>query len=113
MERRNFIKAAFLGGASTYLIGCAGGDDNSQTQTETEPQVADLACDDVSALTEAEVQARTNLNYVDVSPKPGEYCNNCSFWVEGESATSCGGCTVIKGPIAPKGYCITWAAKAS
>ena len=110
MERRSFLKTAFIGSAVTVLSGCGGGND---TEAPVQQETAALECNDLTGLTESEINARTNLNYVDVTPKPGQVCDNCAFWAEGATATACGTCTVVKGPIAPKGYCITWAAKQS
>ena len=35
-------------------------------------------------------------------PKGDERCDNCKFWVEG------GGCTKVKGDIAPEAWCDIW-----
>jgi hypothetical protein len=53
---------------------------------------------------------RISLNYVDVSPHGAERdCRNCEFWVAQQEGASCGGCTLIDGPISPLAYCDSWA----
>ncbi|MBW2629495.1 MAG: high-potential iron-sulfur protein [Deltaproteobacteria bacterium] len=37
-------------------------------------------------------------------------CSNCAFYKVGKE-NQCGGCTLVKGPIHPLGYCNSWAAK--
>jgi hypothetical protein len=53
---------------------------------------------------------RISLNYVEVSPHGAEKdCRNCEFWIPGDTAEACGGCTLIGGAIDPLGYCDSWA----
>jgi len=68
-------------------------------------------CTDVSGLTEPEVATRTNLEYVEASPHGTEKdCVNCRFYTGNE--TACGTCTLVKGPVNPRGYCKSWVIKA-
>lgn len=69
-----------------------------------------LTCDDVSGLTEQQVQTRKALKYVDQSPDPKKRCNGCQFFVKPEKEGMCGGCKLLPGPIHPQGYCTAWAA---
>jgi len=48
------------------------------------------------------------LKYVAHSKEEGKNCENCKFWTPPEGEAICGGCTLIKGPINPKGYCTSW-----
>jgi len=68
-------------------------------------------CEDVSALSEADAQLRSQLEYRDLSPY-GEKksCSNCAFFKAGKE-NQCGQCTIVAGPIHPQGYCNSWAAK--
>lgn len=68
------------------------------------------SCNDVSGLSEAELSARTALQYVDKSPKPEE-CDACALYQPAPEASACGGCQIVKGPIHPKGYCTAFAPK--
>lgn len=72
-----------------------------------------LSCSDTSSLTTAELQTRTQLRYVDATPDAMKNCGNCQFYQAGASPEQCGACTLVKGPIHPRGYCISWAAKQS
>lgn len=101
ISRRVFLArgAAFGAAAGTFLtIGCGGSEE--------------LTCTNVSSLSAGEQAARTGLAYVDTSPHGAQKnCLNCNFYTEAP-AGQCGGCTLIKGPIHPQGYCNGWAAKA-
>lgn len=101
MSRRVFlVRGATLGaavGVSISALGC-GGEEG-------------LSCTDTSGLTPAEQSTRTNLAYVDASPHgAAKNCLNCNFYTAA-GANQCGGCTLVKGPINPDGYCNSWAEK--
>lgn len=70
----------------------------------------ELRCFDTAGLTAAEIQNRTNLKYVDATPDPAKPCEGCQFYTPA-APDQCGGCTVLKGPIHPRGYCTSWAPK--
>ncbi len=72
----------------------------------------ELACTDTSGLGPADVQLRTSLGYVDRSPQPEKLCLNCLHY-KAAAENQCGGCAILKGPVHPKGYCNSWAAKPS
>jgi hypothetical protein len=69
-----------------------------------------LSCQDVSGLSADEQQRRTALQYTDKTPKPEQTCDNCQFY-QAKAADQCGGCTILPGPVHPKGWCASWAAK--
>lgn len=100
LSRRGFIGALGAGtaGFALFVSGCKGG------------KGGELVCTDVSSLTAAEKQARTALKYLDKSPHADKNCTNCQLFKPG-AAGACAACTVIKGPINPKGYCNSWAKK--
>lgn len=69
------------------------------------------SCNDVSGLSTDELNARVNAaGYVERSPDPAKTCANCVHYVPG-APSACGGCKVVKGPIAPEAYCRLWVAK--
>ena len=70
----------------------------------------ELSCDDASSLPPADAQTRTLLAYVDKTPIAEKYCSNCQQY-KAAAENQCGGCNLVKGPIHPKGYCKSWAAK--
>lgn len=113
-SRRDFLKrlsaAGVIGlGASSVLSACGGGESSSETAAPAEAPEAAAGCMDTSGLTEQEVAMRTQLQYVDSSPDPAKLCDNCALFLTPQEGSACGGCNLLKGPIAPKGYCISWA----
>ncbi len=72
---------------------------------------SNLDCSDISGLSAEEAATRTNLEYVEQSPFGDEKnCIGCRFYTGNDS--QCGSCTLVKGPINPKGHCKSWVAKA-
>ncbi len=96
-------------GASTVLSAC-GGDDAPADDDATAD--ADFTCDDVSGLSDQEIQTREQqieaLDYVEATPNPEERCDNCMFWEEPEAGAECGGCDLFPGPVHPEGWCNSW-----
>jgi hypothetical protein len=66
------------------------------------------ACEDVSALSDADKATRSSLKYVSKSPEAAKNCAGCSLFIPGQP---CGTCKVLKGPIAPEGWCSAFAPK--
>ncbi|MEM9070933.1 MAG: high-potential iron-sulfur protein [Myxococcota bacterium] len=104
ITRRVFLaRGASLGaavGVTVVGLSACGGDEG-------------LTCTDTSGLTPPEQATRSNLGYVDHSPHgTAKQCVNCNFY-QPAAANACGGCTLVKGPIHPEGYCNSWAAKQS
>ncbi len=71
-----------------------------------------LECNDTSGLSAGEKQGRDALKYVDKSTMPNKNCLNCGLYKAPAKAGECGGCTILKGPIHPEGYCTGWSPKA-
>jgi hypothetical protein len=129
LNRRDFFRrAAAIGasvaGAGMLLSACkdgGGGGAKSGAESGGGDKAAkggdkagsgELTCTDTSGLTDAEKKTRESLKYVDKSPKPDQNCKNCKLYTEPKNEGECGGCTVVAGPIHPKGYCISWQAAA-
>lgn len=70
-----------------------------------------LSCVDTQGLSEADIQGRKALKYVDKSAKADQNCANCGLYQASQKPDSCGGCTILKGPINPAGYCAGWSKK--
>ena len=119
MNRKEFLRLVFLGLAAgaggSLLASCGSKEETSQTETSggaqktpSRPAAAD-PCADVTGLTDAELTMRNEtLKYIPVSADPDKRCDNCKFWKPSESGEFCGSCELIKGPINPKGYCVSW-----
>lgn len=99
ISRRLFcFTAAGASGLALVGMGCGGGGEEA------------LSCNDVSGLSAAEQATRTSTEYVDASPHGvSKQCLNCNF-KQNLTATACGGCTVVPGPVHPNGYCNLWVA---
>lgn len=73
-------------------------------------KAAALSCTDTSSLNAQQLQTRQTLSYQEPSPKPDQHCSVCRFFTsKGDNA--CGSCTIVPGPINPKGWCKSWTAK--
>lgn len=122
LTRRGFLNRSLALGAfgvagSTLLGACGGGEGGeggSGSASGGEGSVTASECGGYDQLTESELEMRETLGYVDESPQPDKLCTNCQFLeesYEGAPAdTPCVGCQLFAGPVAPEGYCISWAA---
>jgi len=100
-SRKDFLKKITLMGvvaasASTVISACAGGAD---------------PCDDLSGVSDADKQMRTNLGYVKQGQDASKRCDNCQLYVAPSGGSACGGCTLFKGPVHAGGYCNSWVTK--
>ena len=89
------------GGAATIGVGC---------KRELKPAAA---CVDTRGLTEAEVQVRSALGYVDRAAEAQKSCAACQQYVAATEDGACGGCHLLKGPIHPLGTCKAFALRAT
>jgi len=100
-SRREFLQHLVLaGGIGGLLAAC-------------HPKPAQVDCTDVQALSDADKQMRTTLQYIDKSPDPAKICGGCNFFQKPAMVDICGGCTLVKGPIATAGHCTSWIQKAT
>ncbi len=105
LSRRDFVRKlsvfGFVGlGAGSILKACGNGE-----EAETDP---DDPCNDLSDLTDDEIQTREAFEYVAETPNPDERCDNCQFWLPDEHGEECGGCDLFAGPVHPAGWCNSW-----
>lgn len=54
-------------------------------------------------------QMRKALQYVEKSKQKGKNCQGCLQWVAPGKDEKCGGCKLFSGPVAPEGYCLSFA----
>lgn len=112
LTRRQFVQTAAAGAGfltmGMLLAGCdkssGGGGGDQPAEAEDKP----LDCTDVSGLDEAGKKTREAFNYVEETTVPGKLCANCQLYQPPPSGDGCGGCTIVKGPINPNGYCTSW-----
>lgn len=69
-------------------------------------------CDDMRAVSEAELTKRKNFGYVGESPIADNRCSNCNLYLPPKEAQDCGKCILFEGPVQAQGYCTYWALKA-
>lgn len=101
-----------LSGAALATLGLAacgqddksGGADTGKTAQPTKGKGCDAPVDAKSK------QMRKTLQYVEKSPKAEKNCANCVQYIA-DKYGDCGGCKLFAGPVQPKGYCASWAAK--
>lgn len=106
LGRREFLTRAMqLGVAAAAapavlsLVGCGGG---SKPQT----------CTDTLGLQPAQIRMRTAQAYVDNATDPTKACDLCALYtLPTTEGAFCGGCTLLAGPISPKGTCNAFAPK--
>lgn len=116
LQRLSIIGVAGVGG-STLLSACGGGSDEEGSSGQGTQASADLACDDLSALSEAQQQQRAqmveSLSYIEETENPDQRCDNCALYEQPEQEETtddaCGGCQLFPGPVYPGGYCTSWA----
>ncbi len=104
LSRKEFLYTVGLAG-TTILIG------NKLLKSSKELEAVQPKCDDVSGLKKEEIEQRKALKYTDNSPEKGKLCSNCALYVPAKPGSQCGGCTLIKGPISPNGWCTSWIPK--
>ena len=106
--RRQFIASgaaltgAALAGLVPALAACGGGGPKSST-----------SCEGYAALKPTDLQQRTALQYVDVTPVGSQLCLNCRLYVQPAGESPCGGCQLFAGPVLPGGWCKSWVAQAA
>jgi hypothetical protein len=92
-RRTLLTRAVFFGAAAsapmTLLSACGGGE---------------LSCNDGSELSTAERDARRNAAYAERATDPARACSGCMFF-QAAGAEACGSCSVVRGPIHPRGSC--------
>jgi len=113
ITRADFIKKIFFGtismsGISAFAISCGGKEEKQSVQKENGDP-----CDDLSGLSKAEIEMRSDLEYVPVSPDKNKTCLNCEYYHVSQNENICGTCDLFKGPVNPNGYCSQWYIKAA
>lgn len=107
VSRKDFFKQfGLMGltavGAGVLLTACGGG--GSETAA-VDP------CNDLTGLTQGDLDMRKNLDYVKASTVEGQNCANCQLLKAPEGGSSCSGCLLFKGPVTQEGWCKNWVAK--
>ncbi|MEP7108548.1 MAG: hypothetical protein ABI760_11210 [Ferruginibacter sp.] len=110
-DRREFIGKYFflnslIAGAPALLIGCGSKKDSPRLK---DANINSNPCEDLSGLSENDLEVRTKAAYTIKSPLPDNLCSNCKLHIPPAAGKECGSCLLFKGPVYPSGYCIYWA----
>ena len=114
LTRRGFLNVA-AGSVGTltmgYLLaGCQPKEGGGEAAPAAPTKAED--CTYVSALSDADKATRSGLQYVDKATDPAKPCDKCALYTLPADGKTCGGCSVVKGPINQKGGCTAFAPKA-
>lgn len=110
ISRKDFLKnvvysGVLLMGDGILLSACGG-------QKKQPGNVANDPCTNLTGLSQADLETRTQFNYTGHTPNKDKYCGNCiHFHPPTNGSDPCGTCEIVKGPINPDGYCTQWMAK--
>ncbi len=112
ITRKDFLKnIAFSGtillGGSVLLSACS----SNKKEPESSAAKVNDPCTDVSGLSQADLETRTQFGYKGQTPDPDKFCNNCQHFHPSTGSGPCGTCELVKGPINPNGYCTQWMEK--
>ena len=119
MNRREFVQRAGIfslaGVAAVVLPGCVGDQaEELAAKPHSAIQAAQEAadpCNDTSQLSPGELATRTTFKYEVRAKDPTKLCVTCNFWIPDPKEGLCGTCTLVKGPVHPKGSCMSWVEK--
>lgn len=101
MQRRKFVKYV-LGSSALILSNCS--------SPQKEYQLEDITdCEDLTGLSEEELEKRKSLGYEEVTPVSDNRCDNCQLYLPPTEKRKCGGCQLFKGPVKAGAYCTYWA----
>lgn len=96
--------------APTIMSSCQKGqskDLGNNNNNNNDAKIATLPCPTDENLTEEQKARRINLKYMEQSDIRTRTCDNCKLYTA-PTNSHCGGCTVVPGPIHPKGWCSSW-----
>jgi uncharacterized paraquat-inducible protein A len=51
---------------------------------------------------------RSSLHYTTAASDPAQMCSGCAFFSQEAASQPCGKCTIMSGPVNPKGHCDSW-----
>jgi hypothetical protein len=72
------------------------------------------SCVDPDLLTTSQASLRASFHFTERSPHGADKeCAGCRFFRAATAGDDdCGSCQILKGPVHPRGYCDSWAARA-
>jgi hypothetical protein len=112
MNRKEFLHYCLLLGTSIaggQIVFQSCNQKNGDQTTGDQSQPPD-PCDDLSMLSEEQMEIRKTFEYVNKTPYPEKKCDNCSLWIAPKEGELCGGCQIMDGPVKAEAYCNAWVA---
>jgi hypothetical protein len=107
-SRRKFVAQCLQSGALLFGVGLTA-DACSKNESAQENKKAIDSCDDLSGVSEAELEKRKKFAYVKQAPDALKQCNSCKLYLPPKPGERCGGCMLFKGPVDAGGSCTYWA----
>lgn len=109
-DEKRIPRRELLRGTLTFGLAAIGTSALAAACGKSTPKV--VSCEDTTGLKPDEIEQRKTLAYTDKSPEPQKSCDNCNQYIAPPKPDdACGGCKILKGYAAPKGYCKSWVAK--
>lgn len=117
MSRGSYTRRTFIGkclGITMLAIGGAAVSSCNNGGPDKKGQKGNAgsgSCDDLSGVSQSEIEKRKKFGYVKESMIPGSHCGNCGLYVPPAPEGNCGDCLLFKGPVRATGYCTQYVAK--
>lgn len=104
--RKYFTANAFILGGGFLFSSC---EEAPKEQENNQEAYSGDPCENMTGLSESDLQKREQLGYEKESPIPESECNNCQLYIPAKTEKDCGGCMLFKGPVYAEAYCTYWA----
>lgn len=108
-SRRQFFRTVLHQGLLLVGVGLTACGGPVKTTDEVSVDDPTVDCDDLSGLSEQDLNLRKTYGYLPKSPVPDNQCSNCNLWLPNEANPSCGKCLLFEGPVYAEGHCTSWA----
>jgi hypothetical protein len=117
-SRKEFLKqcGAFTASLAAGIMMAACGSDTSKGSEKKgdikKPEPAEsnpTDCNDLSGLSQTELNKRKSLGYVKEAPSPDSRCEVCKLYLPPSGDRHCGNCSLFKGPVDTGASCTYFA----
>src|SRR6266700_1384563 len=89
---KHFFFSSVFWGTAAVLSAC---DSKRGSQKKEKNAVKTDPCEDLSGVSENDIEARTKLGYVKKSSFPDKVCSNCNLHIPPAAGKECGGCLLF------------------
>ena len=104
-SRRKFLNRCFR----TAIFGGGLTVEACRAKKSTSEEKIITSCEDVSGISEPELEKRKILAYIKQAPDSSKQCSGCKLYLPPKPGEMCGGCSLFKGPVDAQGSCTYWA----